>query len=108
MLRKQPALQSLAREDISVQHFESQRTLVVSRRSGSDEALIAFNFSDQRQTVTIPVKGRWKLAMSSSDHAWDGPGGAATRVSPAAVTSGAGAPWREYDGPVSTRTQASA
>ncbi len=79
-LRKHPALLSLTREDIAVQHSESERTLVVSRRSGGHEALIALNFSDQRQTVKLPVNGRWTLTMSSSDPRWDGPGAAASSI----------------------------
>ena len=79
-LRKHPALVSLARKDISVEHFESQRTLVVSRRSGDHEALITLNFSGEPQTVTLPVTGTWTLAMSSADPRWGGPGAAAGSI----------------------------
>lgn len=79
-LRKHPALRSLAREDIAVRSAESERVLVVSRSTGSDAAIIAYNFSSKRQTVAFPDEGRWTLTFSSSDPKWDGPGGASSHI----------------------------
>lgn len=74
-LRKHPALVSLAREDISVQQFTSQRVLVVHRKTGDAEALIALNFSDAAQTVVADLSpGPWQRLIASSDREWDGEG----------------------------------
>jgi maltooligosyltrehalose trehalohydrolase len=84
-LRHHPALRSLARADVDAWVHDAEKTLVVSRRTGQDAALLVCNFSGERQTVTLPVDGHWRMALSSADPEWDGPGGASHASGPGSL-----------------------
>ena len=60
--RETPALHALDLQSVEVDANDQRRTLVVRRFQGESHALLAFNFSDNRQTITMPP-GDWRLAL---------------------------------------------
>jgi len=65
--RDTPALRSLNLANVETHDDDEQRTLLVHRRTDTDHALIAFNFSDTVQTVDIPFgRVEWRALMDSA------------------------------------------
>lgn len=80
-LRKRtPAFANRSRDCCRAAGSEKDRTVTVLRRNGtgSSEAFCAFNFSDRKQVVKIPFRGRrGRKLCDSADAAWGGPGATA-------------------------------
>ena len=64
--REHPALRTLDLGAVETSADDEKKTLVVHRRSGDAHALVAFNFSDKEQVVSIPEM-RWRDLMNSGD-----------------------------------------
>uniref|UniRef100_UPI003B3A3C62 DUF3459 domain-containing protein n=1 Tax=Spirosoma sp. TaxID=1899569 RepID=UPI003B3A3C62 len=78
-LRKQhPALRHLNRQNLNVVIQEDQKTMVIHRWHDDQQVLCLMNFTDQAQSVPIPVleKG-WRKMLDSADPQWKGPGASA-------------------------------
>jgi maltooligosyltrehalose trehalohydrolase len=70
-----PALSHLSKDDLEVQPHEAERTLIVRRWAGRDQALIAINFGDSDANIDIKTgEGPLMLALNSADPPWGGPG----------------------------------
>ncbi|MDH3443773.1 MAG: malto-oligosyltrehalose trehalohydrolase [Deltaproteobacteria bacterium] len=75
-LRKElPPLARLSKHHCEIISLDEQRTLLLRRWSGEDEALTIFNFSDAQVSFTPPLSGgHWRKALDSSDERWQGIG----------------------------------
>jgi maltooligosyltrehalose trehalohydrolase len=74
--RSTPAARNLNKEDVSVTPLAPSRTLVVRRRSGSDEAAILLHFNERRSDdveFALPP-GSWRAVIDSADARWLGGG----------------------------------
>ena len=71
-LRKSlPALGRPKKENVEATPFESEGMILVRRRNGESEALIAFNFSQEEQSLPLP-EGRWEKVLDSAAEKWGG------------------------------------
>ena len=62
--RDTPALRTLDLASLETRADDGRQVLLVRRWSGSDHALVAFNFSGQAQTVDAP-EGRWEVLIET-------------------------------------------
>jgi maltooligosyltrehalose trehalohydrolase len=70
-----PSLQNLSKSDMEVITYIAERTLCVRRWKGSDEIVSLFNFSGDRQAISLQLqKGLWKMILDSSKNQWDNEG----------------------------------
>jgi len=87
--RDTPLLTEIGPVDQTTEVFESQRAMLVLRRSARGAALILLNFGDtQWETDLPPGPGRWRTRIDSADCAWLGPG---SRVPAVIESTGAAA-----------------
>ncbi|HET7433234.1 MAG TPA: malto-oligosyltrehalose trehalohydrolase [Thermoanaerobaculia bacterium] len=64
--REHPALRSLDLSQVNTHADDEKRVLVVRRRADGQSALIAFNFSDEAQTVTTPFAPQeWRALIDT-------------------------------------------
>ena len=68
-----PALAHPTKQGVEATPFEEQRSILVRRRHGEDEALIVLNFSDTAQSLPLP-EGNWRKILDSAEEAWGGAG----------------------------------
>ena len=75
-LRKEtPALAQLSKKHQDVAADHDHRTLILRRRTVSNEVFIAFSFNQQAVTANVPVPpGVWQKYLDSSERRWQGPG----------------------------------
>ncbi|MDZ4184176.1 MAG: malto-oligosyltrehalose trehalohydrolase [Desulfuromonadales bacterium] len=67
--RECPPLANLDRAGMEISADEDQQLLAVTRRSGDDEILCLFNYSDQNRVLRPPlVAGALQALLDSSDH----------------------------------------
>jgi maltooligosyltrehalose trehalohydrolase len=66
--REHPALRSLDLRNVETQADDARGTLLVRRRADHEIVLIAFNFSDRTQTVSLPWSGAWRVLIDSGTH----------------------------------------
>jgi maltooligosyltrehalose trehalohydrolase len=106
--RETPALRTLDLASVETYVDEERRTLLVRRWTDSDQALLAFNFSDREMTAPIPfASARWEKLLGAAGAAEGG--GATLRLPPFAfavfaspsevfqrVTGGGGVPERPF------------
>lgn len=94
--REHPAIANVAREQIQVKLWEAEECLTVMRQTRDGATILILNFSDQDQTLHIPLptgrppdpedlcaknyddspeaRFRWKLLLASAAEEWGGPG----------------------------------
>jgi glycosidase len=66
MRRDTPALRSLDLDAVHALGDDAKQVLVVRRGDGDEQALVAFNFSDQAQTLDIPFGDvQWQSLMET-------------------------------------------
>ncbi|HXV49267.1 MAG TPA: malto-oligosyltrehalose trehalohydrolase [Candidatus Binatia bacterium] len=75
-LRKElPALARLSKEHCEISSLDTERTLLVRRWSGKQEALTILNFNDAQVSLIPPVsRGHWRKTLDSTDERWQGVG----------------------------------
>ncbi|GAB3699704.1 malto-oligosyltrehalose trehalohydrolase [Spirosoma flavus] len=73
-LRKQhPALRHLNRQNMSVVVDEAKKTLAVHRWHEDQQILCLLNFSNENQSITLPIEGEgWQKLFDSADPKWLG------------------------------------
>ncbi len=73
-LRKtHPALRRLSKKQMEVRGEPLNSTMYWRRWDDGDEAVAAFHFGDQPETLDIPVpRGRWRKEICSADRRWGG------------------------------------
>ncbi len=64
--RERPALRNLDLATLETRADEQRRLLFVRRWNGSDEVLIAFNFSAESARVPLPFQATWKALIDSA------------------------------------------
>ncbi|MEA2274696.1 MAG: maltooligosyltrehalose trehalohydrolase [Solirubrobacteraceae bacterium] len=64
--REIPALRSLDLRGVETKVDEERDTLLVRRTAGDDEVIVAFNFSENVQTIDLPWKGEWRPLLGTS------------------------------------------
>jgi maltooligosyltrehalose trehalohydrolase len=78
-LRKElPALYTLNREQLNVEYNDQQQTLQLHRWEGTQQVYCFMNFSKQQQQVILSGRDELKIAFSSADKQWSGPGAASS------------------------------
>ncbi|HEX7808292.1 MAG TPA: malto-oligosyltrehalose trehalohydrolase [Thermoanaerobaculia bacterium] len=65
MRREHPALRSLDLDSLEAIADDAKNVLLVRRWSGSQQALVAFNFSDESQSVDAP-SGAWRELLETN------------------------------------------
>jgi maltooligosyltrehalose trehalohydrolase len=76
-----PALAHLSKDNMEVQSFEAEQTIVVRRWAGQGQALTAIHFGEAGAHFDMRLApGRWTLALSSTDPAWGGPGASVSQT----------------------------
>lgn len=79
-LRKEnPALSQLNRNQLEVEENEEQQTLLLHRWHGNQHIICLMNFSNDKQSVQLPLsatKGQWEKMLDSADPQWLGPAAA--------------------------------
>ncbi|HSF42045.1 MAG TPA: malto-oligosyltrehalose trehalohydrolase [Thermoanaerobaculia bacterium] len=68
-----PALARTTKEDVEVTLVEADRVILVRRRSGEGDVLLAFNFAEEEKTLALP-EGDWRKLLDSAGEGWGGPG----------------------------------
>jgi maltooligosyltrehalose trehalohydrolase len=68
--RTVPAFGDLKKQNVEATPFEAEGVIVVRRGEG---AVVAFNFSEEARTVSLP-EGTWEKILDSADGRWAGPG----------------------------------
>ncbi|HEX7828620.1 MAG TPA: DUF3459 domain-containing protein, partial [Thermoanaerobaculia bacterium] len=63
--REHPALRSLDLDSLEAIADDAKNVLLVRRWSGSQQALVAFNFSDESQSVDAP-SGAWRELLETN------------------------------------------
>lgn len=67
------ALNKTNRKEISVEHHADQKTIVVLRQHLLEDVVCLMNFSDQPQSVMVPIFApTWEKLLASSDTRWLG------------------------------------
>lgn len=71
-LRKtHPALRHLDRQNMHVEAYSDQQTLVLQRWHAGQQVLCLLNFSQKPQSIPTPVAGKgWEKLLDSSDPQW--------------------------------------
>jgi maltooligosyltrehalose trehalohydrolase len=74
-LRKEhPALHSNNRQNLTVEVFEEENSLILKRWEGSETVYCFLNFSKAAQTLKSPeFNGKLNLLLNSADAKWNGP-----------------------------------
>lgn len=79
--RQQPALRHLDREQLEVLHDDDQPVLALHRWYEQEHVLCVLNFAHDRQSFTVPDKGKsWTRRFDSAAPEWQGPGAAPEQV----------------------------
>lgn len=69
-----PALANLSQHALNVRSFPEQGMLTMHRWQGEDQAWVAFNLSQQAQSLHMtPPAGDWRKVLDSADARWLGP-----------------------------------
>lgn len=68
-----PALARTIKEDVEATPVEADRVILVRRRSGEGDVLLAFNFAEEEKPLVLP-EGDWTKLLDSSGERWGGPG----------------------------------
>ncbi|MFC1931549.1 malto-oligosyltrehalose trehalohydrolase [Chloroflexota bacterium] len=78
-LRKEiPTLANLSKDTLEIKGNEENKTIVLHRWKGSDEAITIFNFSDSSLSISLNIPaGRWRKHLDSAEERWQGNGSAA-------------------------------
>jgi maltooligosyltrehalose trehalohydrolase len=67
------ALNKTNRKEISVEHHPQQKTIVILRQHLLEDVVCLLNFSDQPQSLMVPVFAPvWEKVIASSDIRWKG------------------------------------
>ncbi|MBI2860945.1 MAG: malto-oligosyltrehalose trehalohydrolase [Chloroflexi bacterium] len=75
--KKLPALAHLSKDTLDVRSFEAEQVLFLRRWHLDRQAVMAFNFSSDDVTVSLPVpSGRWHRRLDSGEERWSGKGSA--------------------------------
>ncbi|WP_311953475.1 malto-oligosyltrehalose trehalohydrolase [Mucilaginibacter terrae] len=76
-----PALHQLNRKQTFAQADEQQNTLILSRKSCEQQAIVLMNFSVNIQTLYLPATSQsWNKQFDSADVKWNGPQASAQKV----------------------------
>jgi maltooligosyltrehalose trehalohydrolase len=70
--RDTPALRRLDLSAVDTHADDERRVLLVRRRAGDDQVLIAFNFNQNAQSLDLPFEGAWKAMMETNVTIEDG------------------------------------
>ncbi|MDR6944069.1 malto-oligosyltrehalose trehalohydrolase [Mucilaginibacter pocheonensis] len=74
-LRKtHPALGSTDRKALKVDFDDNKKTMTIIRQHDNKSVYCMLNFSAEQQSVSVPVKGRFRPLFNSASDQWNGPG----------------------------------
>jgi maltooligosyltrehalose trehalohydrolase len=71
--RSSPALARLSLRDAAVTTIDPGRTIVLRRRAGAEEVLVAFHLGSEPSAPLELPAGAWRVLLDSADPRFDGP-----------------------------------